>query len=76
MQRRLALARALALGGKLLVLDEPFAGLDAALAGRILKRIRRLETPVLFISHETGILQCADRIIAFDGPPLRLLGTH
>lgn len=75
MQRRLALARALALGGKLLVLDEPFTGLDAALSGRIFERIRRLGTPVLLISHEPGVLQLADRVVTLDGPPLRLRDT-
>ena len=74
MQRRLALARALALGGKLLVLDEPFAGVDAALSGRILERIRRLALPVLLVSHESGVLQSADRIVELGGPPLRVIG--
>lgn len=40
MQRRAALARAMAFGGDLLLLDEPFKGLDEALRGRIAARIK------------------------------------
>lgn len=40
MGRRLALARALACGGGLYLLDEPFTGVDAARAARILERVR------------------------------------
>ncbi len=69
MGRRLALARCLALGGKLLLLDEPFTGIDPERTGRILERIRRLEIPVLLVSHESGIR--ADRVIDLDGLPLR-----
>ena len=40
MQRRVALARAMSFGGEVLLLDEPFKGLDEALRGRVAARIR------------------------------------
>ena len=71
MGRRLALARCLACGGALLLLDEPFAGVDAQRAGRILARIRALGTPVLLTSHQEAVLSRCDRVLALEGPPLR-----
>lgn len=73
MGRRLALARCLALGGDLYLLDEPFAGVDPARAGRIVTRLKQLQIPVLLVSHEEAVLAQADRIIDLDGPPLRAL---
>lgn len=72
MGRRLALARALACGGGLYLLDEPFTGVDKERAGRILERIRALGKPVLLSSHEEGVLALADRVVHLEGPPLRL----
>ena len=73
MARRLALARCAALGGNLLLLDEPFTGVDLPRALRLLERLRGLRTPVLLVSHEAAVLDACDRVIALDGPPLRVL---
>lgn len=68
MGRRLALARCLALGGALYLLDEPFAGIDPERTERILGRLRELNVPILLVSHERNIR--GDQIIELDGPPL------
>ncbi|MCI8422240.1 MAG: ABC transporter ATP-binding protein [Lawsonibacter sp.] len=70
MGRRLALARCLALGGQLLLLDEPFTGVDPPRAIRILERIRALNIPTLLVSHEEPVLALADRVAELEGPPL------
>ena len=52
MQQRVAIARALAADPDLLVLDEPFTGLDEALRRRALETVGRTEAAVLLVTHE------------------------
>lgn len=58
MKRRLALARALAIPFDLLILDEPFTGLDAENRDRAAGCIRRraVGKPVLLVTHDTVVL--------------------
>lgn len=70
MARRLALARCAALGGDVLLLDEPFAGVDVERAARMLERLRELAVPVVLTSHQAPVLAACDTVIALDGPPL------
>lgn len=73
MCRRLALARCLALGGKLFLLDEPFTGVDPARARRMMERLKTLNVPILLVSHDDTLLDMAQHIITLDGPPLRVM---
>ena len=72
MCRRLALARALALGGDLYLLDEPFTGIDLPRRRRLMEGLRKLGAPVILVSHEPEIARLADRVIHLDGPPLQV----
>ena len=66
MQRRTALARCLAYARtqELLLLDEPFAGVDPARASGIAAFLRTLRLPVVYTAHNRDILTLADRIIS------------
>ena len=72
-QQRVAIARALAYPSPLLLMDEPFKGLDEALCSRIIGRIRQRQAisgqTVLFSSHNPEELRLlADRIIRLNQP--------
>ncbi|MCA1959676.1 MAG: ATP-binding cassette domain-containing protein [Desulfomonile sp.] len=71
MQKRAALARAMALDPKILFFDEPSAGLDpvtsAQLDRLILEINKSLGTTVVIVTHElASVLAVADRVIMLD----------
>ena len=73
MARRLALARCAALGGKVLLLDEPFAGVDRERAQRMLAALKKQDMPILLVSHEQPVLEMCDKVYEFTGFPLKLV---
>ena len=71
MSRRVALARVLACNPSLLLLDEPFNGLDAGLSKSCAEIIKQLDIPVIAVTHsEREIDILGGRVFFFDGPPL------
>ena len=71
-KQRLALIRALARRPKLLLLDEPFAALDAALKERLQEEVfglyRRFGITTLFVSHELGdVFQLSNQVFVLEG---------
>ena len=78
MQQRVGIARALTRKPKVLLMDEPFAALDAqtreSLQEDFLKVWRRLRTTVLFVTHSIDeALAMSDRIMMFSARPGRLV---
>lgn len=74
MQQRVSLARALALEPRVLLMDEPFAALDAisraSLNEEILRLWAQLKQTVLFITHDIDeAIFLADRIVVLNIAP-------
>lgn len=79
MQQRVALARTLAVGAPLWLMDEPFAALDEltrdALADDLLEIWRSISTTVLWVTHHLPeAVKLADRIVLLTPRPGRIAG--
>jgi len=71
-QQRVALARALAVSPAVILLDEPFAALDARLRAsvraEVLDVLQRAGTTALFVTHDQDeALSLADQVAVLDG---------
>lgn len=79
-KRRAAIAGVLAMEPKILILDEPTAGLDPAGRDEILFKIRdmhkRMNLTVLLVSHSMeDVAKLADRILVMNGGHVEMFDT-
>ena len=80
MTQRAALARALCRDFDILVLDEPFKGVDFKLKARIMRRIvervKNEEKYCVFVTHDREEARTmSDSLHLLEGPPLKLVRT-
>jgi NitT/TauT family transport system ATP-binding protein len=81
MRQRVALVRALAQGARLLLLDEPFAALDAMSRDRLHEELERIwaseKLTVLFVTHNAReAVRLADRVVMLAPRPGRILSEQ
>lgn len=80
MKRRVAIAGVIAMGPKILILDEPTAGLDPSAHRDILAMVRRIHDEMgiilIFVSHNMAdIAEMSDRVMVMNGGKVVLEGT-
>lgn len=79
-RQRIALARALAVEPKVLLLDEPFGALDAKVRKELRRWLRRLHDELhitsVFVTHDQEeALEVADRIVVMNKGQVEQIGT-
>ena len=79
-RQRIALARALAVEPKVLLLDEPFGALDAKVRKELRRWLRRLHDELhitsIFVTHDQEeALEVADRVVLMDHGKVEQVGT-
>jgi len=79
-RQRIALARALAVEPKVLLLDEPFGALDAKVRKELRRWLRRLHDELhitsVFVTHDQEeALEVADRIVVMNKGKIEQIGT-
>jgi sulfate transport system ATP-binding protein len=78
--QRMALARALAVQPKVLLLDEPFGALDAQVRGELREWLRRLHDEIhvttIFVTHDQEeAMEVAEQIVVMNGGRIEQVGT-
>jgi len=79
-RQRIALARALAVEPKVLLLDEPFGALDAKVRKELRRWLRRLHDELhvtsIFVTHDQEeALEVADRVVVINKGQIEQIGT-
>jgi sulfate transport system ATP-binding protein len=79
-RQRIALARALAVEPKILLLDEPFGALDAQVRKELRRWLRRLHNELhitsVFVTHDQEeALEVADRVVVMNKGRIEQVGT-
>jgi ATP-binding cassette subfamily B protein len=77
-RQRLALARAVAAGPEVLVLDDPLSALDVDTEALVEAALRRVlaSTTALIVAHRPSTVMLADRVALLQGGKITAVGKH